>query len=1300
MQKKTYTDSEVKTASLEYFEGNKLSADAFVSKYALRNGEGAFVENNPDDMHWRMANEFARIEKSKFKSPLTAEQFHDYFKGFQRIIPQGSPMYGIGNIYQYISVANCFAAGTRVFTDRGAIPIEQVKIGDLTVSHNGLWRKISQTHKNPLNGRTMFRFKCFGTPEVKVTDNHQFLSLTKEQEQWGELPQWNPVSHLRIGDWVAVPSLKPSENHQKNIDLHDVFPKDFSYGERKYKVEHQPGKISLSTIVRSESSTQRLKKHKYSINSNWEVDSDFAYFLGLWYGDGCVFGENSNLKGGGIRNRKSKICTRVIGITFTFGSHEKALIKFASEYGCKLFGIPADVDYNEDQNTCQIIFHSPTIGMAFEALFGRRCDGKKMLKEIFTWPKELVSAIAQGLADSDGCLTETGDLRVVLKNTALIESFYHLLRAHNFNIGITYGVRGADYARLDFRHGSPFSENCGKTYADDRVVLFQDKQPSLFKIKTINGRLFVRVDEKTKWDTSGIEDVYTIGVEDDHSYAVEGLVSLNCFVVPPPFDSYAGICQTDQQIVQICKRRGGVGWDVSNLRPSNSPVHNAARTSTGMLTFAERFSNSIREVAQNGRRGASMQTVSVHHPEILGFAKVKLNPDLITGSNLSIRLSDEFLNAVTADSEYQLRWPVDSKKPSVSEMIKARIVWKTIIECAHAKGEPGLLFWDTIIRESVADCYAKSGFTSTSTNPCSEIILANFDSCRLLLLNLWIYVDNPFTPQASFNFERFTADAKVAQRLMDNLVDIEIECIQKIMAKIKADPEPEDVKRTELELWQNVLKVCQDGRRTGTGITALGDTLAALGLKYDSDEAIAMTSDIYRTLKLACYRSSVDMAKELGAFPVWNHELEKDNPFLLRIKEEDPQLWEDMKKYGRRNIALLTTAPAGSVSILAQTTSGIEPEFKLTYVRRRKVSVDLDPNDFPITDPSRVVNGYDFDFLAFQEAAKAKGVQIDFIDDRGDFWHEYVVESDRPAIRLWKKITGETDINKSPWFGSCSNDLNWKQRVKLQAAAQRHVDHSISSTLNLPKDATVEQVAEIYETAWKAGCKGVTVYRDGCRDGVMLDKPKDDVCLDCKEASVELANSLGEDAHRIGQIIHTTAPKRPIILPCDIHRHRVEGKDWLFLVGLLHGAPYEVWGGHSKNFEIPRKFKTGWIIKDGIEEKRTMYDLYLGDLEDEEERIVFRNIGKLLDKYDKGPFTRVVSWGLRHGAPIRFLCETVIKDDESNLHSFSRIMARVMKKYISDGEKAGGQCPQCNSTDIVYRNGCPQCQICQWTHCS
>lgn len=898
MQKKTFTEAEVKAATLEYFEGNTLAADAFVNKYALRDGDGNYLEKTPDDMHWRMANEFARIEKDKFKTPLTAAQIYEYFKDFKRIIPQGSPMYGIGNPYQYISVANCF-------------------------------------------------------------------------------------------------------------------------------------------------------------------------------------------------------------------------------------------------------------------------------------------------------------------------------------------------------------------------------------------------------------------------------------VVPPPFDSYAGICQTDQQIVQICKRRGGVGWDLSNLRPSNSPVQNAARTSTGMLTFAERFSNSIREVAQNGRRGASMQSLSVHHPEILGFAKIKRDKKLVTGSNISIRLSDEFLKAVEDNAEYQLRWPVDSKKPTISSMISARKVWSEITSNAHFMGEPGLLFWDTIIRESVADCYAKFGFGSTSTNPCSEIILANYDSCRLLLLNLWTYVNDPFTANAKFDHVRFHADAVIAQRLMDDLVDIEAECIRRIIGKINADPEPTDVKRIELELWQSVLQVCLDGRRTGTGVTALGDTLAALNLKYDSDESIKVTAETYKTLKLASYRSSVDMAKEIGAFKVWDHNLEKDNPFLLRLKAEAPDIWEDMKKYGRRNIALLTTAPAGSVSILAQTTSGIEPEFKLSYTRRRKVSVDLDPYDFPSDNP--IVNPqtveevakafvalgasiserpkYDFDFVAFRAAAKEKGVQIDFVDPKGDFWQEYLVEADRPPIRLWKKVTGKTNLAESPWFGACANDLDWKQRVKLQAAAQQHVCHAISSTLNLPADVAVEKVAEIYETAWKMGVKGVTVYRDGCRTGVMLDKPEEG-CLDCDEASKDLVTSLGSGADRIKEIVHTTAPRRPKHLPCDIHRSRVEGKDWLFLVGLLNGMPYEVWGGHSKNFEIPKKYKTGWITKDGVEEKRTMYDLCIGSIDDEDERIVFRNIGKLLDKYDKGPFTRVISWGLRHGAPIRFLCETVVKDDESDLHSFSRVLARIMKKYIADGEKAGGACPSCSGTDIVYRNGCPACMTCQWTTCS
>ena len=748
----------------------------------------------------------------------------------------------------------------------------------------------------------------------------------------------------------------------------------------------------------------------------------------------------------------------------------------------------------------------------------------------------------------------------------------------------------------------------------------------------------------------------------------------NCFVLPSPLDSIGGIHLTDQQLVQVCKRRGGVGWDLSSLRPNNSPVSNAARSSTGAVSFADQFSDSIRRVAQSGRRGASMQTMSVHHPDILEFVRAKLDKKRITGSNISVRLSDEFLSAVKNNTDYELRWPVDAEKPSISLKFSARKVWQEIIEKAHAMAEPGLLFWDTILRESVADCYASLGFRSVSTNPCSELVMCGFDSCRLLLLNLYAYVLKAFTSEAYFDYDAFYYDAGIAQRLQDDMVDLELEAINRIIKKIKIDPEPTEVKRVELDLWHNIRRTCQQGRRTGTGITGLGDALAALGLKYDSDASIEVVDKIYRTLKHGCYRSSVDMAKEIGAFPIWNHEMEKNSPFLLRIKDEAPDLWADMKKYGRRNIALLTTAPAGSVSIEAQTTSGIEPEFKLIYTRFRKIV----PSD--------------------------KNARVDRIDANGDSWMSYQVEADRPAIREWKKVTGKTDLKESPWWGSCAMDLDWQQRVKLQATATKHLEHSISSTINLPSDVSVAKVAEIYETAWALGCKGITVYRDGCRDGVLVDTNTSvattaDNCPECQEATNRLRNVIGQHG-RPAEIVHTKAPKRPIVVPCNIHRARVEGNDWLFFVGVYRGAIYEIWGGHAKRFEIPRKYNTGWIVRNGKVDGRTGYDLYLGDLEDEEERLIFRNIGKLLDKYDKGPFTRLASLALRHGAPIRFMCETIVKDDESDLHSFARVMARVLKTYIQDGEKAGGECPKCGGRDVTYRNGCPECQICHWTYCS
>jgi ribonucleoside-diphosphate reductase alpha chain len=494
----------------------------------------------------------------------------------------------------------------------------------------------------------------------------------------------------------------------------------------------------------------------------------------------------------------------------------------------------------------------------------------------------------------------------------------------------------------------------------------------------------------------------------------------NCYVIDPPTDSYGGICRTDEQLVQISKRRGGNGTDISYIRPSGLPVKNSSRTTTGIIPFMRRFSNSIREVGQGGRRGALMLTISVHHPQVLDFASVKKDKNEITGANISIRLTDEFLNAVDKDIEYEQRWPVDSKNPTVSIKINARHVWREIIKNAHNMAEPGLLFWDTIIRESPADCYSNQGFETISTNPCSELPLSVLDSCRLIVINLLSYVDNPFTDRAKFNNELFFHDCRIMQRIIDDLVDLEIEYIDKIINKINKDPESKEVKQRELELWMKIRENCFNGRRTGSGITALGDTLAALNIKYGSDESFKKVDEIYKSLKLACYQSSVEISKELGPFPIWKHELEQNNPFLLRIKNEDPALWDFMKKYGRRNIAILTTAPTGTVSILTQTSSGIEPVFQTHYIRRKKITHE------------------------------DKNARIDFIDNVGDKWQEFPVYHSQ--IKKWMEISKENDIKKSPWYNYCAEDLNWTDRVKLQSIAQKHIDHAISSTLNLPRE--------------------------------------------------------------------------------------------------------------------------------------------------------------------------------------------------------------------------------------------------------
>lgn len=714
----------------------------------------------------------------------------------------------------------------------------------------------------------------------------------------------------------------------------------------------------------------------------------------------------------------------------------------------------------------------------------------------------------------------------------------------------------------------------------------------------------------------------------------------NCYVISPPEDSYGGIHNTDEEISQISKRRGGTGLDISHLRPDGSVTQNSSRNSTGIIPFMERFSNSIREVGQDGRRGALMITISVHHPQVLDFANVKKNLTKVTGANISVRLTDEFLTAVMNNTDYEQRWPIEGK-PKISKMVNAREVWMNIIQNAHAMAEPGLLFWDQIIRNSPADCYSAFGFKTVSTNPCSELPLSVHDSCRLLLLVLFSYVRKPFTKNAYFDFDAFYADAKIAQRLMDDIVDLELESVDRIIDKLYKDPEPMLVKQREIALWQDIRKNCAAGRRTGTGITALGDTLAALGLKYDSDEAIAVSEKIYQALKFACYESSIDMAKELGPFPVHSSELDRNCEFFKRFEEETFEggtlkisgkaLMARMHTVGRRNIALLTSAPAGTVSIETQTSSGIEPVFLLSMYRKKKGN----PGD--------------------------ENFRVDHTDANGDSWMEFTVY--HPRLVDWMQITGETDVTKSPYFGSCAGDLDWKKRVELQAKINRHVDHAISSTINLPNDVSVEKVAEIYETAWKLGCKGITVYRDGCRTGVLTKESSK------KEKEVE---------------------DRPKALPCDIHHITVQGKQYFVLVGLdKDGKPYEVFAG--RNGVLDKNLKRAIIVR----KRKGFYQLAS---EDDHKDILLAPVTATCDEYEE-VITRLTSLSLRSGADIHLVVQQLEKVD-GPLNSFAKSVSRTLKKYIPDGTiEKGEECPQCKGKHLVRQEGCVTCKDCGWGKC-
>ena len=735
----------------------------------------------------------------------------------------------------------------------------------------------------------------------------------------------------------------------------------------------------------------------------------------------------------------------------------------------------------------------------------------------------------------------------------------------------------------------------------------------------------------------------------------------NCFVIAPPQDSYGGILFADQEQAQIMKRRGGVGFDISTIRPKGMHTANAAGTTDGIGVFMERFSNTCREVAQGGRRGALMLTISVDHPEIETFINIKRDLKKVTGANISIRLTDSFMEAVKTDSDYTLRWPVDAsvEEAKVTKTVKAKAIWDQIIDAAWSSAEPGLLFWDTAKRNTPTEAYRHVGYGNISTNPCGEVILSAYDSCRLLLVNVSKFVNDPFTAKTMFDHDRFAAAVIVAQRLMDDLVDLELEAVDKIISKVQADPELDEVKKIEVNLWWKIRKAAMNGRRTGLGITALGDALAYLNVRYGSQESVDKTEEIYRALETAAYRSSIDMAEERGPFPAFEYSAEADHTFVQKvISNLSSESQTKYKKFGRRNIALTTTAPAGSVSCLTQTTSGIEPAFLVSYTRRKKITA---------TDVTS---------------------RVDFVDALGDKWQEYKVY--HHGYKKWMEVTGKGDVvEESPYWKATSNDVDWNMSVKLQAAAQRWVCHAISKTCNLPADTSRETVAQVYMSAWESGCKGFTVYRDGCRSGVLVaDESK-------KEEKKTEEQPQG--------VVESHAPKRPKELPCDIHRINVRGSEgsesYLVLVGKMDNKPYEIFCGLATHVEVPRKAKQGTLIKNGKKDGISTYNLQIPVGEDD--CLLFKDVVELFSNPVHGAFTRSLSLALRHGIPVSYVVEQLQKDKHSDMQSFSRVLSRVLKGYIPDGTKGTSKkCSECGTEDsLVYQEGCLLCKSCGYSKC-
>ena len=724
----------------------------------------------------------------------------------------------------------------------------------------------------------------------------------------------------------------------------------------------------------------------------------------------------------------------------------------------------------------------------------------------------------------------------------------------------------------------------------------------------------------------------------------------NCIVIPPVYDSYGGIFHADQQMAQLFKRRCGVGVDLSELRPRDAKVSNAAGSTTGAVSFMNRFSATTREVAQNGRRGALMLTLDIAHPDIEDFITIKQDLTKVTGANISIRLSDEFMQAVENDEKYTLRWPVDSKTPKYTKEVDAKELWETVIKSAHNTAEPGLIFWDRQHNYSTSSLYP--GFKNSSTNPCSEIAMQGGDSCRLIAVNLYSFVDEPFTKNAKFNHQKFYKVVYETQRLMDDLVDLELEAVDRILDKINADPEPDFIKQTEIDTWKLLRETGKKGRRTGLGFTALGDAVAALGIKFDSNEALQAVDEIMKSKITAEFDSSIDMSIERGQFEVFNRNIEDKSEFIQMLENEFPDVYERMINHGRRNISISTVAPTGSLSMLAQVSSGIEPIFLMSYKRRRKIN------------------------------AEDKNAKIDFVDELGDAFEEFTVYHKK--LQTWMKITGETDVNKSPYAGATATEIDWKKRVEMQAIVQKYTTHSISSTINLASDVSEELVGDIYMDSWKQGLKGITVYRDGSRSGILIaddDKKQEKELLDYQQNIV--------------------FPKRPKTIEAEIIRFHNDSEKWLAVVGLIENEPYEIFTGKMRDaFDLPHWLERGWVIKNRDKNGTARYDFQY--LDQEGYKITIEGLSRSFDK-EFWNYAKLISGILRHGMPMPYVVDLIqnLNMYDDHINTWKNGVARALKRFVPDGVAAADKkCPECGDPDgLIYSEGCLKCVSCGHSKC-